>query len=300
MRFLLMIAMICLILVSCGKKVDSPNATPSTELRNELQLRKQAILQWVRYRDGLPVYDEPGMPEGHNGNENWTNGMLCISGEKQFCKALQYDSGLLRRNTWTQYTSDEASRDEWIGAMAIWATIPNKSDMNRFLDAVQKYGSLCASGGTSGCRADPFYFGPWGTAFEVWSAAGLAPSGNMKAAKSLQADSDYILAQASHEPVGYRIHLQAIQLLTRQKLGRWNTTLRKAAEMLRSRQPENPFYAYLAEGKSDVVAKMALKYIPTSQPASRRSWYLQSDWDEKQWEQSCGWPDIFIINLLLN
>ena len=296
----ILLAIMVIILASCGKAKDTPSAQPS-KYKQELQQRKEQIMQWVRLRDGLPVFDEPHMPEGHNGNVNLFGGLLCLSGEKQFCHVLQYPNGLLKRNTWSAYTSDESSRDEWIGALATWSASPDSAAMNKFIDAIQRNdSSLCSSGKTPGCRADAFYFGPWGTTFDVFNHDPVASvTANMRNAKALQADSSYILSQSKTEALGFRIHLQAVQILIRQKLNRNNSTLAKAAQTLNQRQPQNPFYAYLVNGATDQVAELALKYIPTEQPKSRRSWYLQSDSAENQHLQSAGWPDIFMINLLL-
>lgn len=111
---------------------------------------------------------------------------------------------------------------------------------------------------------------------------------------------DAIYWQAAMNPAGYRLHLTGIQILLARRLGVEHVALDKAAAVLASRQPKNPFYLYLHLGKDKRVFDAAREKcsIMLGGQTANEDWAWQNTEVEEKWKTGVHWDCVFIYNLL--
>jgi hypothetical protein len=114
---------------------------------------------------------------------------------------------------------------------------------------------------------------------------------------------ELLLLDAKVNQLGYSLHLVGVNIWLARLEGYDSETLHRAAEKLYSRQPQNPFFEYLAKGSSDQLKYRVLNLCPTSQaqiPLNRSQWAWERADSEQAWKQSMLWDCVFIVRLLLN
>jgi hypothetical protein len=79
-----------------------------------------------------------------------------------------------------------------------------------------------------------------------------------------------------------------------------SNAISKSAQVLRDREPENPFFAYLAEGQSAHVTNLVLAKCPSPDRPSRKlfQWSWERTDGEQAWRDSMYWDCIFMGQLL--
>lgn len=112
---------------------------------------------------------------------------------------------------------------------------------------------------------------------------------------------DTLWASAQFNQAGYAQHLVAAQLLLLRKMGYSDDRLKAAAAILSSRQPRNPFFAFLHEGRTANVLGLTLQQCPSPQtglPRDRTQWAWEREDGENAWRASMIWDCIFMARLL--
>ena len=112
---------------------------------------------------------------------------------------------------------------------------------------------------------------------------------------------DTILASATLNKPGYSQHLVAIEIHLAALAGIRDARLDAAAALLATKQPRNPFFAYLKEGRTRHVLELTLAQCPTTQgsiPSERTQWSWEREDAENAWHSSMIWDCIFMARLL--
>lgn len=109
-----------------------------------------------------------------------------------------------------------------------------------------------------------------------------------------------VLGSATINSLGYPLHLAAVQILLLQKLGIKSDAATAAARMVASRQPNNPFFRYLADGPTSAVVELVLSQCPNRNAPSgiRLQWSWEREESEQAWLNSMYWDCLFMANLL--
>lgn len=110
-----------------------------------------------------------------------------------------------------------------------------------------------------------------------------------------------VLIDAAGNRPGYSRHLVAVNLMLMRLLGQGSATVDRAAEVLASLQPDNPYFQYVANVDKTKVANMILKVAPKSLdtlPAKKDDWAWQRDTSEQAWLKSNLWDFLFIGRML--
>jgi hypothetical protein len=166
--------------------------------------------------------------------------------------------------------------------------------------------NLCDDADDNRCELHlPQHAAAWALMGKIWDHIGLERTWEMML---YDVGDEYIVRLESqfagikedlHFEDGYEIHLVGVELLIRQKIGYWTKDLQLAANTLRTRQPENPFYEYLTNGRTRKSAELVLEKCPVTKPENSHQWAWQRAEYEKAWENSMGWDCIAMINLLV-
>lgn len=103
--------------------------------------------------------------------------------------------------------------------------------------------------------------------------------------------------------VGYRLHLAASVLYLYKRLGIKDDALNDAELSLVTRQPKNPFFAFV-NGDKVRATSLASSLCPANQasisPVGQRiQWSWEREDSDEAWKRSMLWECIFISNLLL-
>jgi hypothetical protein len=112
---------------------------------------------------------------------------------------------------------------------------------------------------------------------------------------------DMLWASAQVNEPGYSQHLVGTQILLLRRMGYSDERLRTAAARLSANQPRNPFFAYLAQGRSQKVLDLVLQQCPspaTGIPANRTQWAWERADGEQASRESMIWDCIFMARLL--
>ncbi|MFG1340922.1 hypothetical protein [Xanthobacter autotrophicus] len=105
-----------------------------------------------------------------------------------------------------------------------------------------------------------------------------------------------LLSSAVNEP-GFPRHLVGVEIMLFRMVGRGSPTVDRAAQILASLQPDNPFFQYLAGSQPELVAEQLLKLAPKQEselPKEKVDWAWQRDTADKAWEKSNLWDFVFM------
>jgi hypothetical protein len=121
-----------------------------------------------------------------------------------------------------------------------------------------------------------------------------------------------IMVEAKVTDPGFALHKVAVRAYLLQKFGMSDLNLQGAAKILASRQPENPFFEYLASGPSPKFRTLTNEKCPS--PTNKSTNKFQWTWErsdaenntidpkkepnKRSWDQSMIWECIFAGNLL--
>jgi hypothetical protein len=103
-------------------------------------------------------------------------------------------------------------------------------------------------------------------------------------------------------------HIAAVEVFMLRNLGYQSDELDAAAKIIRDRDGENPFFEYLAHGRSAHMLELIVKKCPSKdtplRPSVRRfQWFtergedLQGDTKQTAWAQSMYWDCLFLSDL---
>jgi hypothetical protein len=147
-------------------------------------------------------------------------------------------------------------------------------------DDLEKVGSFVGASGTDLCR---------------------------KVLSSFKIDATYILptselalADTLFNDRGFPAHLAAVRIFLLQRINIRTTEITAGAVTLAVRQPQNPFFVYLANGPTKEVADLLLRECPKpgDAPGDSSQWAWERDTSEAAWKNSMYWDCLFIARLL--
>lgn len=282
------------IFCSCHLKSEDSQFESKNPLMKPLLQRREEIRKWAVKCDGVAAKETCGV-----GDAALFNGILCMSGEDFACTAVKRSQDT-KGQFWRapqrvgKDTSDSFSRDMALGVLGYLLVKKDTQAANLWLQAIRKNGGkLCTDATDNRCYFTPGFWNLFGL---VWNNLSLTPSDEMKQ-DFIQNDSLQQM-QGAVTPLGFELHLVAVNVLLRKFMKASNTTLQETAKTLFTRQPLNPFFGYLHEGNTKKVRDLLLQQCPQQKPKMTDQWYFERNTDDKEWKKSMGWDCIALINLL--
>lgn len=112
---------------------------------------------------------------------------------------------------------------------------------------------------------------------------------------------DLLWAAGQLNEPGFSQHLVAAEILLLRQMGYNDPRLDTAAFTLATKQPRNPFFAYLKEGKSNRVLELTLASCPAvggTIPADRTQWAWERADSDEAWKKGMLWDCVFMGKLL--
>ncbi|MBM3381216.1 MAG: hypothetical protein FJY29_02130 [Betaproteobacteria bacterium] len=234
------------------------------------------------------------------GDATLFNGLLCLSGEELSCEAVRRSQGSDGRMWRAEFrvASDAVnsfSRDMAMGVLAYLVATRDVELARRWMSWIEANGQrLCRESSDNRCEFTP---GFWLLFREVWEYLGLPLNQPMRTA--VVSDTLMALLQSQFSPPGFELHLAGVNYLVRRGMKQTGATLDSLALALVSRQPDNPFFAYLHEGATGRVIRQTLQWCPRTAPAMRVEWSFERNQQDNPWERSMGWECIMLTNFLI-
>jgi len=288
----------------CGGKSDPEEPSESNQVTAEqikqLKALKTTVLPWAVTCESNGI--QYACEEGSDGDSLLFMGLLCLSGQGSQCTAIPHaidlDGTLWRAPSRTSWPKGNFSRDMMLGLFAYFIKNPHdKSQLKLFYDYLKDNDNKLCDAVDDRCDMNPYiYRTMWTILGNIWEKAGFTPTWEMK--QAAWGDDTLLNIGSNVMPGGFQQHLVAVELYLRREMNTWNDTLQQAANKLASRQPENPFFEYIAHGATKKAAASTLKYCPTKRPTPAKQWWPQRDIAEKAYLNSMGWDCIFLVNLL--
>ncbi len=114
----------------------------------------------------------------------------------------------------------------------------------------------------------------------------------------------WVRAGAEFDDPGFSEHLTAVSLWLIRRTGLDDALLNESAKRLAAKQPENPFFLFLHEGKTDHVLSKIIEHCPadsqSAQSSGKTEWIWEREYDATKWHtQSSLWDCLFIGSLWL-
>jgi hypothetical protein len=262
-------------------------------------------------------------------------GLLCLSGEQQGCEAVKRAQTPLTGSNVFFYggqmwrspdlrgdlipaieqtkVKDSFSGDQMNGYVAYLATSKDKESLTGFLRNLARYSKpvpsrekpsdtvyrFCQDGQLTCYAGGPDWY--WlNLLAKRMGLVDLVPAAERDVQGRYGFGPEAIYWQSVMNPAGYRLHLTGIQILLARRLGVSHSALDKAAAVLASRQPKNPFYLYLHLGKDKRVFDAAKEKCAVMQEGqvTNADWGWQNAEVEEKWKTGVHWDCVFIYNLL--
>jgi len=228
------------------------------------------------------------------------DGILCLSGEVASCEAVAKAQGPDGRMWRSAHRvgfefQNSFSRDMSLGILAYLLATRDAGLATRWMAWLESNRfRTCKVASDNRCDFTP---GLWDLFGDVWAHIGLAPHRLMTAGA---VDNEFLLPlHARLAPVGYQLHLVAVNLLLRRSMGLESTLTRISASMLVERQPGNPLFQWLHQGNTPEVADLTLRRCPVAAPARRIQWAVERSDEEDAFRASMGWECVALINFML-
>lgn len=298
-----LLALLSVLLISCG--TSTPDAPEKNDRDPEVKARVESIREWLPYckypNDFIGVSKDTCVSEGTgrgDGDIVAYAGWLCFSGEELGCETVRRSIDTQCR-VWRSPgrigvdTNDSFSRDMLLGLLGYFVKTKDTARASCWMDYVESIGNkLCPDATDNKCNLTT---PTWGTLKEVWNYLKLTPTTNMKLNGLI--DDEAVYLQALTQETGYGMELTAFQIYLRQYMGTYTQSLKKAAETLVKRQPQNPFFEFVYRGKTERFISLLLKQAPNERPNQRYQWSITRDTNEQAWKDSMGWEWVYLYNL---
>lgn len=290
-------------LIACGNAGNpSPPSDKSIlpEQIEQLQALKNSVKLWAVTCEHNDI--SYACEEYSDGDSMLFMGLLCLSGETSQCDAIPYaqddDGRMWRAPSKKSWPKGSFSRDMLLGVLSYLYKTKDTHLARQLLSFIENNNyKLCDETVDDRCNFHPLvYRMVWGIIGRVWDHIGLN-----KNAWMIQADlgDDTLINGGSNfAPEGFTLHLMGVEILLRQKLNTNTTSLIRAARALANRQSANPFFEYLAHGKTRRAAELTMTQCLFEKPIIANQWAWQRDQNEEAWKHSMGWDCIFMVNLL--
>lgn len=245
--------------------------------------------------------------------------LLCASGDDRGCRLVRDAQGANgrwwrspRRRDGNLGEDKSFSRDMAMGVMTYLAVTRDAAAAERWVAWIERNRPCLAHKPTGGCLVrGPYRFctddenescaltpANWANLARVFEELGLAKTEEMRRYDGLDTETHW--RQAQQAPLGYQTHLTAVEVLMKQLLQSGGATRRRAAAILRGRQPQNPFFEVLHDGPSPALAARVEALCPKREygpPTRRFQWSWERDTASRAWEESMGWDCLFIDSL---
>lgn len=298
------------------------------------RLREEIGLRIYEIEQKSPRLDTPWGPfpskGGDGGDDCLWNGLLSsvsqFSGFSQVahCQAIEGEKrcGMWYRNPLRRSNDNEGhewyfSRDMALGTLlhfACYSFMWMEHRANIWIDwinsnracAVKKPGWM---GGGCLIRSPMFRYSPdddrsnitpvmWALMGRVWRFKGWPLHEYMK--KYDKADGDVSIVSAMNVPLGYQLHLLAVQSYLKWMVGQSKAVRQKVSGICFQRQPDNLFYKILSQEAvlmDDI--ELFLERCPDPATFQPRDYWL---WEKSTQdpENSCGWDWVFLGKLILS
>ena len=307
---------------SQSEAIENQSEDESSEMFPEIQLSGSTVLALKERRTLLRSW----APKCADGSLTMSEcpfwdaveymGMLCLSGEEEYCKQVkkaQDETGRFWRSPgFIESTKPENgatfSRDMDRG---VWAYIVASQDAEtalKYMEFIKQNGyKLCPKSKENwdACTTRATF---WTFAQEVFEWLELPiDKRKMKNYKFL-IDALYSPIEAAVQPMHYEMILTAEKIYTLRKMQEMGAEIRNSrmfdriAKKIHERDPANPFYDYLANGSTDAVAEKILHLCPTTKPIVpiNHGVATYTEPGNGPWEQGSGHYCIFMINAVLN
>lgn len=252
----------------------------------------------------------PSKEHCEDGDMTLFNGLLCASGETIGCEAVKLsqaeNGGWYRSPRLIGTRGDNKtsfSRDMSLGAMLYLVKTRDRDaavnwltwiENNRPPTPIPVY-RYCRDEVRQSCTLTP---ASWGIMDKVWRFLNLEPSSEMKRWRNWDEDISVLESMFNS---GYARHLKGVYSLLLHLMDKSPDTQNNLNSILASAQPNNPFFQYLQQGKTEEVKELVLELCPVpseGEPEEKKQWSWERDEDERAWEKSMGWDCIFLTNLL--
>jgi len=308
LQVILRLLVAALLLSSCGRSEQSHLL--------EAQSTQARQAYWQEMAPLCAGY--PAKADCVDGDMTLFAGLLCVAGEERGCAMVRDSQGAdgrwwrsPRRNPGNLGETHSFSRDMALGVLLYLVSSRDTGAAERWLAWIKGNRSCMVDKPGGGCLVrGPYRFcrddsdlsctltpGNWALLGRVWAALGLELSAEMRWASGL--DSDALWLQAKVNPLGFELHLQAVEVLLKQRLTVDQTSTVKAASILVERQPQNPFFSYLQGGGSAALQQQLLALCPDPAQgyARRNQWAWERATDGQAWRDSMGWDCLFLSKL---
>lgn len=287
------------LLIACGRKAPQQDE-PKTrdQLLNERIQKVEANLPYCDYPNNFR-----GVSKGNcdDGDIMMYSGLLCLSGEEighQTVLRSVDETGRAWRSPRRINNEPEGnsfSRDMLSGMLGCIIKHKDKELAQRFWAYTQSIGGkLCPDATDNKCTMLPTTLG---LLKQVWTYIGLEPTTAMKLGGVI--DDIGLLAQSQTRD-GYELDLSVIHIFLRQRMDTYNSVLKKAAQIASERQPENPWFELVYNGKTEKFIDLFLAQAPEEKPLRQFQWSITRNTAEQSWKDSMGWEFKFLYNLSTN
>jgi hypothetical protein len=286
----------------CTKENPKAEESVTEQQLADMQVLASQIKTWTLTCEGGIACGETNSGERDSGDSLLWAGLLCAAGDRTQCTAASASqntsTGQIFRNPGFSRGSNDSSRDMFLGFLLYVSTTKNQTAANKVLSYIESNNEkLCTNASDNRCSVNStVYTGLWGTMQKVWRFIGLTPNDKMN--RGNVGDDTLINAESQFSSEGYPLHLVGVELFLRQITGTYSSSLESAANTLLDREPYNPFFEYIAKGKTQRAAQLVLDKCPSTLNHTRKQWAWQRTESEQAWKQSKGWDCLFMINLL--
>lgn len=247
-------------------------------------------------------------------------GLLCLSGETQGCELVSRSQGPTGR-FWRapdlvdvdMPTESTFSGDQFKGVVAYFLRAGTADQFERFLryvisqrvpvpdaqTAVDYAYKFCEKDFNNTCMLAGNEWHWLNFLARKFGKEALIPAEVRDPLAAFGFTYDLFPWQASLLPAGYRMHLIGIELLLAKEAGIQNSSLDLAAQILSSRQPKNPFFAYLNLGADQRVAdEVGTKCSSDPQRKKFIEWSWEGAEKKELWKSSMAWECVFMYRML--
>lgn len=245
----------------------------------------------------------PSKPQCDQGDGVLFNGLLCLSGYLHSCEYVKQSQDPYGR-WWRsplraqkgEETPNSFSRDMAFGVMAYLLQTKDSRAAQKWVQWIlgSGKGKLCATPTDNRCTFTP---GFWNLMGLVWTYHNWPL---LDAMTNDLPDEAFLPIQAQLAPPGFELHLIAVNLYLRKKMGIRNDLTLFTAKLLWQRESENPFFGFLAEEKKELLVALARMHCHArGKKGLQNQWYLERAQSQKAWLDSMGWDCVFLDHILL-
>lgn len=280
--------------------------------------------------DGFPSkVDESDASKCDDGDMTLFNGLLCAAGDDRGCRGVQMAQGSdgrwwrsPRQIGWEAPAHDVSfSPDQSLGVQLYLVHKHQKTSFDKWISwvdanrpcTIEFAGNCLLRGWPRFCRDDTVdkrcTFRPGNC--QMIERTGTILGGDGQICKHVMNQftispdlfpplDALIVGSAVVNDTGYPMHLAATEIFLMRAGGHDSDALQIASSVLATREPENPFFAYLAQGRTQKIKEMLIEKCPTPEKPSRarHQWSWERAAADRAWEESMYWDCIFMARLL--